>query len=107
LGGRYRLWSLHGRTPPRSFAPLGSFTETVERPFQAGDSAADADNARGFALVRPPLNKEPPKSLAGITPKERLSWDENGIAGTARNLGGKAQKSFGRVTGDAKTEPKA
>jgi len=26
------------------------------------------------------------------------------IAGTARNLGGKVQEGFGRVTGDAKTE---
>ena len=30
--------------------------------------------------------------------------DENRIAGTARNLGGKAEEGFGRVTGDAKTQ---
>ena len=30
--------------------------------------------------------------------------DENRIAGTVRNAGGKAQESFGRVTGDAKTQ---
>jgi uncharacterized protein YjbJ (UPF0337 family) len=30
--------------------------------------------------------------------------DENRIEGTARNLGGKAQESFGRVTGDTKTK---
>jgi uncharacterized protein YjbJ (UPF0337 family) len=30
--------------------------------------------------------------------------DENRIAGTARNLGGKAQEGFGRVVGDAKTQ---
>lgn len=30
--------------------------------------------------------------------------DENRIEGTARNLGGKAQEGFGRVTGDAKTK---
>ena len=30
--------------------------------------------------------------------------DENRIAGTARNLGGKVQEGFGRATGDAKTE---
>lgn len=30
--------------------------------------------------------------------------DENRIAGTARNVGGKAQEGFGRVTGDTTTE---
>ncbi len=30
--------------------------------------------------------------------------DENRIAGTAKNAGGKVQESFGRVTGDAETE---
>lgn len=30
--------------------------------------------------------------------------DENRIAGTARNIGGKAEEGLGRVTGDAKTE---
>lgn len=30
--------------------------------------------------------------------------DENRIAGTARNIGGKAQEGFGRVVGDAKTQ---
>lgn len=30
--------------------------------------------------------------------------DENRIAGTAKNVGGKVQESFGRVTGDAETE---
>ena len=30
--------------------------------------------------------------------------DENRIAGTARNIGGKAQEGLGRVTGDAETE---
>jgi uncharacterized protein YjbJ (UPF0337 family) len=30
--------------------------------------------------------------------------DENRIAGTAKNTGGKAQESFGRVTDDAKTQ---
>lgn len=30
--------------------------------------------------------------------------DENRIAGTARNLGGKAEEGVGRVTGDAKTQ---
>ncbi|HLH97867.1 MAG TPA: CsbD family protein [Xanthobacteraceae bacterium] len=30
--------------------------------------------------------------------------DENRIAGTARNMGGKAQESVGRVLGDSKTE---
>ena len=30
--------------------------------------------------------------------------DENRIAGTAKNLGGKAEESIGRVTGDAKTQ---
>ena len=30
--------------------------------------------------------------------------DENRIAGTARNVGGKVQEGLGRTTGDAKTE---
>jgi uncharacterized protein YjbJ (UPF0337 family) len=30
--------------------------------------------------------------------------DENRIAGTARNVGGKAEEAFGRATGNAKTE---
>jgi uncharacterized protein YjbJ (UPF0337 family) len=30
--------------------------------------------------------------------------DENRIAGTARNVGGRAQEGFGRATGDAKQE---
>ena len=30
--------------------------------------------------------------------------DENRIAGTARNIGGKVQEGVGRATGDAKTE---
>jgi uncharacterized protein YjbJ (UPF0337 family) len=30
--------------------------------------------------------------------------DENRISGTARNLGGKAEESFGRVTGDLKAQ---
>jgi uncharacterized protein YjbJ (UPF0337 family) len=30
--------------------------------------------------------------------------DENRIAGTARNVGGKIEEGFGRVTGDTKTQ---
>ena len=30
--------------------------------------------------------------------------DENRISGTAKNIGGKVEEDFGRVTGDAKTE---
>jgi uncharacterized protein YjbJ (UPF0337 family) len=30
--------------------------------------------------------------------------DENRIAGTARNVGGKAEEAFGRATGNAKIE---
>jgi uncharacterized protein YjbJ (UPF0337 family) len=30
--------------------------------------------------------------------------DENRIAGTARNVGGKVEEGFGRVTGDSKTQ---
>ena len=30
--------------------------------------------------------------------------DENRLEGTARNLGGKVQEGFGRVTGDTKTQ---
>ena len=29
--------------------------------------------------------------------------DENRVAGTAKNMGGKAEESFGRVTGDTKS----
>jgi uncharacterized protein YjbJ (UPF0337 family) len=41
--------------------------------------------------------------LIGIIQAER-HMDENRIAGTAKNVGGKAQESFGRVTDDAKTQ---
>lgn len=30
--------------------------------------------------------------------------DENRISGTARNVGGKVEETFGRVTGDAKSQ---
>ncbi len=30
--------------------------------------------------------------------------DENRVAGTARNLGGKVEEGFGRVTGDTKSQ---
>jgi uncharacterized protein YjbJ (UPF0337 family) len=30
--------------------------------------------------------------------------DENRVEGTARNLGGKVQEGFGKVTGDARTQ---
>jgi uncharacterized protein YjbJ (UPF0337 family) len=30
--------------------------------------------------------------------------DENRIAGTAKNVGGKVEEGLGRVTGDAKTQ---
>ena len=30
--------------------------------------------------------------------------DENRVAGTAKHIGGKPQESYGRVTGDAKTQ---
>ncbi|MGA9010856.1 MAG: CsbD family protein [Xanthobacteraceae bacterium] len=32
--------------------------------------------------------------------------DENRIAGTAKNMGGKIEEGFGRVTGDTKTQAK-
>jgi uncharacterized protein YjbJ (UPF0337 family) len=35
---------------------------------------------------------------------EVFPMDENRIEGTARNLGGKVQEGFGRVTGDTKTQ---
>jgi uncharacterized protein YjbJ (UPF0337 family) len=33
-----------------------------------------------------------------------MAMDENRLAGTARNVGGKVEESLGRVTGDAKTQ---
>lgn len=38
------------------------------------------------------------------TAQWREVMDENRVAGTARNLGGKAQEGLGRVVGDAKTQ---
>jgi len=32
--------------------------------------------------------------------------DENRVAGTVRNVGGKAEEGFGRVTGDSKKKRK-
>jgi uncharacterized protein YjbJ (UPF0337 family) len=40
------------------------------------------------------------------TNTEETSMDENRVAGTAKNLGGKVEEGFGRVTGDAKTQAK-
>jgi uncharacterized protein YjbJ (UPF0337 family) len=42
-----------------------------------------------------------------ITPdhsSEDTAMNEDRIAGTARNVGGKVQEGFGRVTGDAKSQ---
>jgi uncharacterized protein YjbJ (UPF0337 family) len=39
-----------------------------------------------------------------ITHSEDNPMNEDRVAGTARNLGGKAQEGFGRVTGDAKSQ---
>jgi len=33
-----------------------------------------------------------------------MIMDENRVAGTVRNVGGKAEEGFGRVTGDSKTQ---
>jgi uncharacterized protein YjbJ (UPF0337 family) len=33
-----------------------------------------------------------------------MVMDENRVAGTVRNVGGKAEEGFGRVTGDSKTQ---
>ena len=42
----------------------------------------------------------------GLTNKWRKqpSWIENRVEGTARNLGGKVQEGFGRVTGNVRTQ---
>jgi uncharacterized protein YjbJ (UPF0337 family) len=39
-----------------------------------------------------------------IHSREDTSMNEDRIAGTTRNLGGKVQEGFGRVTGDTKTQ---
>jgi uncharacterized protein YjbJ (UPF0337 family) len=33
-----------------------------------------------------------------------MAMDENRVAGTVRNVGGKMEEGFGRVTGDSKTQ---
>jgi uncharacterized protein YjbJ (UPF0337 family) len=35
---------------------------------------------------------------------EEAAMDENRVEGTARNLGGKVQEGFGKVTGNARTQ---
>jgi uncharacterized protein YjbJ (UPF0337 family) len=35
---------------------------------------------------------------------EQATMDENRVEGTARNLGGKVQEGFGKVTGDARAQ---
>jgi uncharacterized protein YjbJ (UPF0337 family) len=35
---------------------------------------------------------------------EEATMDENRVEGTARNLGGKVQEGFGKVTGNARTQ---
>jgi uncharacterized protein YjbJ (UPF0337 family) len=49
--------------------------------------------------VRQDLSQESLKHLSSGV----IDMDENRIAGTARNMGGKVEEGFGRVTGDAKT----
>ena len=43
-----------------------------------------------------------------VSPAETVtrlqSMDENRVSGTAKNLGGKVEEGFGRVTGDARTQ---
>jgi uncharacterized protein YjbJ (UPF0337 family) len=36
--------------------------------------------------------------------KKEITMDENRLAGTARNVGGKVEEGIGRVTGDARTQ---
>jgi uncharacterized protein YjbJ (UPF0337 family) len=36
--------------------------------------------------------------------KEEANMDENRVEGTARNIGGKVQEGFGKVTGNARTQ---
>jgi uncharacterized protein YjbJ (UPF0337 family) len=59
-------------------------------------------------LNRPP-NQGPNKSRARelnghVHSREDTPMNEDRIAGTTRNLGGKVQEGFGRVTGDTKTQ---
>jgi uncharacterized protein YjbJ (UPF0337 family) len=37
---------------------------------------------------------------------EELAMDENRLSGTARNIGGKVEEGFGRVTGDTESQIK-
>jgi uncharacterized protein YjbJ (UPF0337 family) len=36
--------------------------------------------------------------------EQRITMDENRISGTAKNIGGKVEEGFGRVSGDSKTQ---
>jgi uncharacterized protein YjbJ (UPF0337 family) len=47
-------------------------------------------------------NLDPPRKVDRQT--EQMTMDENRVEGTARNLGGKVQEGFGKVTGNARTQ---
>ena len=67
---------------------------------------ADLLNRRPVASLKintpePPSEATVPLSAA-FTSKGR-AIDENRVSGTAKNIGGKVEEGFGRVTGDTKT----
>jgi uncharacterized protein YjbJ (UPF0337 family) len=103
--GRYHgAGLLHWRVPLRNRGLPGEFAGTVKGPLQAGDSAANTGNAREFGLVRAGPELRACEIVSGHHSEGANTMDENRIAGTARNVGGKAQEGLGRATADAKTE---
>jgi uncharacterized protein YjbJ (UPF0337 family) len=50
------------------------------------------------------INEGTYSTVAGSVANGVTTMDENRVEGTARNLGGKAQESFGKVAGNARTQ---
>jgi uncharacterized protein YjbJ (UPF0337 family) len=62
-------------------------------------------NPRGrWRKLRSELSGHPEGSVTGSLFSGNAIMDENRVAGTAKNIGGKVEEGFGRVTGDTKSQ---
>jgi uncharacterized protein YjbJ (UPF0337 family) len=62
-------------------------------------------NLRGrWRKLRSELSGHPEGSVTGSLFSGNAIMDENRVAGTAKNIGGKVEEGFGRVTGDTKSQ---
>jgi uncharacterized protein YjbJ (UPF0337 family) len=62
-------------------------------------------NLRGrWRKLRSELSGHPEGSVTGSLFSGNAIMDENRVAGTAKNIGGKVEEGFSRVTGDTKSQ---